>query len=53
MNTTPDPIGESILGRVIKLGDHVDTDLIYPGRYVPIADPEEWPKFEKAPNFYS
>jgi 3-isopropylmalate/(R)-2-methylmalate dehydratase small subunit len=33
-----------IKGRVIKLGDHIDTDLIYPGRYVPIVDPAEWPK---------
>lgn len=33
-----------IRGRTIKLGDHVDTDLIYPGRYVPLVDPQEWPK---------
>jgi 3-isopropylmalate/(R)-2-methylmalate dehydratase small subunit len=31
-------------GRVIKLGDHIDTDLIYPGRYVPVVDPAAWPK---------
>jgi 3-isopropylmalate/(R)-2-methylmalate dehydratase small subunit len=33
-----------IRGQVIKLGDHIDTDLIYPARYVPLADPQEWPK---------
>jgi 3-isopropylmalate/(R)-2-methylmalate dehydratase small subunit len=33
-----------IEGRVIKLGDHIDTDLIYPGKYVPVVDPKEWPK---------
>ncbi len=33
-----------IAGRVIKLGDAIDTDLIYPGRYVPVVDPAEWPK---------
>lgn len=30
-----------IKGRVIKLGDGIDTDLIYPGRYLPIIDAEE------------
>jgi 3-isopropylmalate/(R)-2-methylmalate dehydratase small subunit len=29
---------------VIKLGDEIDTDLIYPGKYVPVVDPAEWPK---------
>lgn len=38
------PFEQVITGRVIKLGDHIDTDLIYPGRYVPLADPAEWPK---------
>ncbi|MCU0561485.1 MAG: 3-isopropylmalate dehydratase [Desulfobacterales bacterium] len=33
-----------ITGRVIKLGDAIDTDLIYPGRYVPVVDPAEWPR---------
>lgn len=28
-------------GRVWKLGDQVDTDVIYPGRYLPILDPAE------------
>ena len=28
-------------GRVIKLGDNIDTDVIYPGRYLPIIDSEE------------
>jgi 3-isopropylmalate/(R)-2-methylmalate dehydratase small subunit len=27
---------------VLKLGDHIDTDLIYPGKYVPLVDPEQW-----------
>ena len=31
-----------ISGQVIKLGDDIDTDLIYPGQYVPLADPEQW-----------
>ena len=31
-----------LTGRVIKLGDHVDTDLIYPARYVPLVDPKQW-----------
>jgi 3-isopropylmalate/(R)-2-methylmalate dehydratase small subunit len=30
-----------IKGRVIKLGDSIDTDVIYPGRYLPIIDAEE------------
>lgn len=33
-----------ITGRVIRLGNHIDTDLIYPGKYVPVADPNEWAK---------
>lgn len=32
---------EKISGRVIKLGDNVDTDVIYPGRYLPIIDAAE------------
>jgi 3-isopropylmalate/(R)-2-methylmalate dehydratase small subunit len=28
-------------GRVWKLGDQVDTDVIYPGKYLPILDPAE------------
>jgi 3-isopropylmalate/(R)-2-methylmalate dehydratase small subunit len=28
-------------GRIWKLGDHVDTDVIYPGKYLPILDPSE------------
>jgi 3-isopropylmalate/(R)-2-methylmalate dehydratase small subunit len=32
---------KKIRGRVIKLGDNVDTDVIYPGRYLPIIDAEE------------
>ena len=30
-----------IKGRVIKLGDNIDTDVIYPGRYLPIIEAEE------------
>ncbi|OQX52568.1 MAG: 3-isopropylmalate dehydratase [Candidatus Cloacimonas sp. 4484_209] len=30
-----------VKGKVIKLGDNIDTDLIYPGRYLPIIDAEE------------
>lgn len=40
----PSDFGRAVRGRSIKLGDHVDTDLIYPGRYVPLVDPAEWPK---------
>ncbi len=32
---------KKIKGKVIKLGDNVDTDVIYPGRYLPIIDAEE------------
>ncbi|MCK4233804.1 3-isopropylmalate dehydratase small subunit [candidate division WOR-3 bacterium] len=32
---------EKVKGRVIKLGDNIDTDVIYPGRYLPIIDAEE------------
>lgn len=32
---------QTIEGRVWKLGDQVDTDVIYPGRYLPILDPAE------------
>lgn len=30
-----------VKGRVWKLGDKIDTDRIYPGRYLPILDPKE------------
>lgn len=33
-----------ISGRVIKLGDNINTDIIYPGRFLPITDPEEMAK---------
>ena len=29
-----------IRGRVIKFGDHVDTDVILPGRYLTRSDPD-------------
>ena len=32
---------EKITGRVWKLGDNVDTDVIYPGKYLPIIDAPE------------
>jgi 3-isopropylmalate/(R)-2-methylmalate dehydratase small subunit len=34
----------NIEGRVWKFGDHVDTDLIIPARYLNISDPEELAK---------
>lgn len=33
-----------ITGRAWVLGDDVDTDVIYPGKYLPILDPEEMAK---------
>lgn len=30
-----------IKGRVIKLGDNIDTDVIYPGKYLPIIEASE------------
>ncbi len=30
-----------ISGRIWKLGDDIDTDVIYPGKYLPIIVPEE------------
>ena len=30
-----------IKGNVWKLGDNIDTDVIYPGKYLPIIEPEE------------
>jgi 3-isopropylmalate dehydratase small subunit len=35
---------ERITGRVWKLGDNVDTDVIYPGKYLPIIDAPEMAK---------
>jgi len=35
---------ETIKGRVWKIGDNVDTDVIYPGKYLPIIDPPEMAK---------
>jgi 3-isopropylmalate/(R)-2-methylmalate dehydratase small subunit len=32
---------EKISGRVWKLGDNIDTDVIYPGKYLPIIDASE------------
>ncbi|MBC7081094.1 MAG: 3-isopropylmalate dehydratase small subunit [Thermoplasmatales archaeon] len=33
-----------IKGRVIKYGDNINTDVIYPGRYLEITDPKEMAK---------
>ena len=30
-----------IQGKVIRLGDNIDTDLIYPGKYLAIFDAQE------------
>lgn len=35
---------DKIKGRVWKLGDNIDTDVIYPGKYLPIIDAEEMAK---------
>ena len=35
---------KEIKGRVWKLGDNIDTDLIYPGKCLPILDPQEMAK---------
>jgi 3-isopropylmalate/(R)-2-methylmalate dehydratase small subunit len=32
---------KTVKGKVIKLGDNIDTDVIYPGRYLTIIDSEE------------
>jgi 3-isopropylmalate/(R)-2-methylmalate dehydratase small subunit len=32
---------KSVQGRVWKLGDNVDTDAIYPGKYLPLLEPAE------------
>ena len=32
---------EKITGRVWKLGDNIDTDVIYPGKYLPLIDASE------------
>src|SRR4030042_5276491 len=33
-----------LVGKVHKYGDHVDTDVIIPGRYLEISDPRELAK---------
>jgi 3-isopropylmalate/(R)-2-methylmalate dehydratase small subunit len=42
--TKNDTMKKQIKGRVWVLGDDVDTDVIYPGKYLPILDPEEMAK---------
>lgn len=32
---------EMVKGKVVKVGDNIDTDQIYPGRYLEIVDPAE------------
>jgi len=32
---------QNLQGRAWKLGHNIDTDLIYPGRYLPLLDPSE------------
>jgi 3-isopropylmalate/(R)-2-methylmalate dehydratase small subunit len=37
--------GQGLRGRVVaKLGDNIDTDIIYPGRYLNITDREKTPE---------
>lgn len=41
------PVGSShkgVVGRVLKLGDNINTDVIYPGSFLPITDPKEMAK---------
>ncbi len=43
-----------IEGKTIKYGDNIDTDVIYPGRYLDIIDAEEMTKHameDLDPNF--
>lgn len=35
---------KSMTGRVWKVGDDVNTDVIYPGKYLPIFEPDEMAK---------
>lgn len=37
-------MNSQITGRVWVLGEDVDTDVLYPGKYLPILDPEEMAK---------
>jgi 3-isopropylmalate/(R)-2-methylmalate dehydratase small subunit len=32
---------KTIQGKVWKLGDHIDTDVLYPGKYLPLLEPAE------------
>ncbi|MDW7669924.1 MAG: 3-isopropylmalate dehydratase small subunit, partial [Bacillota bacterium] len=32
---------ETVVGKVLMLGNNVDTDQIYPGRYLSLVDPKE------------
>jgi len=44
-----------ITGSALKYGDDINTDLIYPGRYLHIYDPEEMAKYSMAdldPDFW-
>ena len=33
--------GRPITGRVVRIGDDVDTDVMLPGKYLNVTDPEE------------
>jgi 3-isopropylmalate/(R)-2-methylmalate dehydratase small subunit len=37
-------MSKSITGRVWALGENIDTDVLYPGKYLPIIDPVEMAK---------
>jgi 3-isopropylmalate/(R)-2-methylmalate dehydratase small subunit len=36
---------KQITGKVWKVGDDINTDVIYPGKYLPIFEPEEMAKY--------
>jgi 3-isopropylmalate/(R)-2-methylmalate dehydratase small subunit len=36
---------KEISGKVWKVGDDINTDVIYPGKYLPIFEPEEMAKY--------
>ena len=35
---------KQVRGKVFKFGDSINTDIIYPGRFMPVTDPEEMAK---------
>jgi 3-isopropylmalate/(R)-2-methylmalate dehydratase small subunit len=40
MSTESSP-KRAVRGKVFKFGDSINTDIIYPGRFLPVTDPEE------------